>query len=262
MTATQTDQETSISLSKISKTFGDEVEALRRINLEVKPGEFISLIGSSGCGKTTLLRILAGLERPGSGEVKIFGKSPLDACRDSKIGIAFQQPALVESRTARKNVRLTLEVTGVTPKRSVEALLEKFGIGEFMDRYPHELSGGMRQRVNIACALVHDPEVLLLDEPFGALDELTREVLGEWLSSILREGQQTGVLVTHSVDEAVMLSDRIVVLSPRPGRIARVVDIPFAQPRSRKLRSQPEFLERVAEIRELLYAVTEQEGPA
>lgn len=256
MAVSSTDPAPSISLKNISKSFGNEVEALRDIHLAVQPGEFVSLIGSSGCGKTTLLRILAGLEQPSIGRVHIFDNTPREACRLARIGIAFQQPALVESRTARRNVYLTLEVTGVTPKRSVESLLEKFGIGEFMDRYPHELSGGMRQRVNIACALVHDPEVLLLDEPFGALDELTRELLGEWLSGILREGKQTGVLVTHSVDEAVMLSDRIVVLSPRPGRIAKIVDIPFPQPRSRTLRSNPEFLKQVAEIRELLYSVT------
>ena len=126
-----------------------------------------------------------------------------------------------------------------------------------MDAYPHELSGGMRQRANIACALVHDPSLVLLDEPFGALDELTRELLGEWLSSILHKSEQTAVLITHSVDEAVMLADRIVLLLPRPGRISEIIDVPFAQPRSRELRTNHEFLEMVSNVRKKLYAITE-----
>ncbi|MFP4281841.1 MAG: ABC transporter ATP-binding protein [Opitutales bacterium] len=228
------------------------------LDLEIAQGEFVAFIGPSGCGKTTLLRILAGLEAATSGSVEILGKTPKEACREAEIGVAFQRPALVESRTARRNVQLSLEITGASPRRSVESLLTQFGIGDFMDHYPYELSGGMQQRVNIACALVHNPEVILLDEPFGALDELTRESLGEWLSGVLREGQQTGILITHSVDEAVMLADRVFVLSARPGKIAEVFDIPFEQPRSRTLRSSPEFLQRVSEVRTSLYAVTER----
>jgi NitT/TauT family transport system ATP-binding protein len=246
----------------LCKTFGTSVEALRDIDLCIEEGEFVAFIGPSGCGKTTLLRILAGLERSSSGSVQILGDWPDEACRKAQIGVAFQRPALVESRTARENVRLTLEITKATPKRSVEELLEKFGIGEFMDNYPHELSGGMQQRVNIACALVHDPKVLLLDEPFGALDELTREKLGEWLSRLLKEEKRTGILITHSVDEAVHLSDRVIVLSAGPGQVHRIIDIPIPQPRSRSLRGSEDFLKRVAEVRRELYAATEKESPA
>ncbi len=245
-----------VSITHLTKTYGETVEALRTINLDIRPGEFVSLIGPSGCGKTSLLRIIADLEAATKGSVLIHGEPPAAACRRARLGVAFQQPALVESRSARRNVALTLEITGVKPRRSVEDLLRRFGIGDFMDRYPHELSGGMRQRVNIACALVHDPRVLLLDEPFGALDELTRDSLGEWLSGILRADGQTAVLVTHSVDEAVMLSDRVVILSPRPGRIAEIIDVPFPQPRRRLVRTDPDFLRLVATVREKLYAVT------
>lgn len=241
--------------------FGTSVEALRDVNLTIKEGEFVAFIGPSGCGKTTLLRILAGLERASGGSVQILGNAPEEACRQSQIGVAFQRPALVESRTARENVRLTLEITKASPNRSVEELLEKFGIGAFMDHYPHELSGGMQQRVNIACALVHDPKVLLVDEPFGALDELTREKLGEWLSRLLREEKRTGILITHSVDEAVHLSDRVIILSAGPGRIHRVIDIPLPQPRLRALRNDEGFLKLVAEVRRELYTATEKGSP-
>jgi NitT/TauT family transport system ATP-binding protein len=250
-----------VSVFNLCKSFGTSVEALRDVNLQIKEGEFTAFIGPSGCGKTTLLRILAGLETASSGEVQILGNTPEAACRKSQVGVAFQRPALVESRTARENVRLTLEITKARPNRSVEELLEKFGIGQFMDSYPHELSGGMQQRVNIACALVHDPKVLLLDEPFGALDELTREKLGEWLIHLLKEEKRTGILITHSVDEAVYLSDRVIVLSAGPGRIHRIVDIPIPQPRSRSIRSEETFLKLVAEVRRDLYAATEQESP-
>jgi len=250
-----------VSVANLCKTFGTSVEALRDIDLNIEEGEFVAFIGPSGCGKTTLLRILAGLERASGGSVKILGSWPEDACRKSQIGVAFQRPALVESRTARENVQLTLEITRVSPNQSVEELLEKFGLAEFMDRYPHELSGGMQQRVNIACALVHNPEVLLLDEPFGALDELTREKLGEWLSRLLKEEKRTGILITHSVDEAVHLSDRVVILSAGPGKIHRTIDIPIPQPRSRSLRGDESFLKRVAEVRRELYAATEKGNP-
>ena len=246
-----------MTATHLSKSFDGNIEALRDVDLAIERGEFVALVGPSGCGKTTLLRIMAGLERPSKGKVSVFGVSPEEACRGSQVGVAFQQPALLDSRTARRNVALSLEVTGAQPQRSVEDLLQQFGLGDFMDAYPHELSGGMRQRANIACALVHDPSLVLLDEPFGALDELTRELLGEWLSSILHKSEQTAVLITHSVDEAVMLADRIVLLLPRPGRISEIIDVPFAQPRSRELRTNHEFLEMVSNVRKKLYAITE-----
>ncbi|MGF1530838.1 MAG: ABC transporter ATP-binding protein [Puniceicoccaceae bacterium] len=247
-----------VSTLRLSKSFGDTVEALRDVDLTIAKGEFVALIGPSGCGKTTLLRILSGLEQPSSGRINIFGNTPEEACRRSAIGVAFQQPALVDSRTARQNVRLTLEITGTTPNHTIEDLLERFGLGNFMDSYPHELSGGMKQRVNIACALIHDPQLLLLDEPFGALDELTREQLGGWLSGILQAEGQTAVLVTHSVDEAVLLADRIVILSPRPGRISEIVSVPFPQPRSRSIRQDRAFLDLVSVVRQKLYRITEE----
>lgn len=251
-----------VSVCNVSKSYGGKVHALAQIDLDIAKGEFVAFIGPSGCGKTTLLRILAGLEPATEGSVRILGQSPAAACKQGQIGVAFQQAALVPSRTARKNVQLSLEITGAKPERSIESLLTQFGIGAFMDNYPHELSGGMQQRVNIACALVHNPSLILLDEPFGALDELTRESLGEWLSGILRDGAQTGVLITHSVDEAVMLADRVVMLAPRPGTIAEIVEIPFEQPRKRSLRSDPAFLQLVSQIRNRLYTISEPENNA
>ena len=257
MHASDTSSGGAIIATHLSKSFDGNIEALRDVDLAIERGEFVALVGPSGCGKTTLLRIMAGLERPSNGQVSVFGVSPEEACRSAQVGVAFQQPALLDSRTARRNVALSLEVTGIQPQRRVEDLLIQFGLGDFMDAYPHELSGGMRQRANIACALVHDPSLVLLDEPFGALDELTRELLGEWLSSILHKSEQTAVLITHSVDEAVMLADRIVLLLPRPGRISEIIDVPFAQPRSRELRTNHEFLEMVSNVRKKLYAITE-----
>ena len=245
-----------IELRAIEKTFGKDVVALEKVDIEVEEGEFVSLIGPSGCGKTTLLRIVAGLEEPTAGLVSINGSSPQEACRQHKIGLAFQRPALVPSRTALKNVRLTLEITGDEDAMSPEALLEEFGLEDFVDRYPHQLSGGMQQRVNIACALVHNPEILLLDEPFGSLDELTRETMGAWLSGILEKASKTVILVTHSVDEAVTLSDRVIVLSPRPGRIEEILDIAeFSEPGSK---TDEIYLSETARVRDSLYRVMKE----
>lgn len=209
-----------IGLEKVSKQYGASVAALESVDLAIEEGEFVSIIGSSGCGKTTLLRIVSGLEPPTMGTVTVCGGTPMEACRRREIGVAFQRPALVPSRTALANVRLTLDVVGENGALSPESLLDEFGLVGFFDHYPHQLSGGMQQRVNIACALVHQPKILLLDEPFGALDEITRESMVRWLSGILDGVGRTVILVTHSVDEAVTLSDRVVVMSAGPGSIA------------------------------------------
>ena len=211
----------------------------------------MALLGPSGCGKTTLLRILAGLEGASQGEILIEGIPGGQARARREIGVAFQRAALVPSRTALENVRLTLEVCGGEGALDPEALLREFGLGSFLNHYPHQLSGGMQQRVNIACALVHRPRLVLLDEPFGALDELTRESMGAWLSRVLADTRQTCVLVTHSVEEAVALSDRVAVFSGRPGRIVSQLDI--ALPRPRPPRIDPNFSREAERVRLALY---------
>ncbi len=245
-----------IEFSQINKQFGD-VQALRGVSLTVQDGEFVTLIGPSGCGKTTMLRIAAGLEEPTGGTVLINGDTPKNACRQHQIGVAFQRPALLASRSALRNVRMTLEITGRAGALSPDDLLTDFGLGDFHHHYPHQLSGGMQQRVNIAAALVHDPAILLLDEPFGALDELTRESMGEWLGDVLNRSAKTVIFVTHSVEEATILSDRVVVLSARPGRIAEVIDIGLPRPRSRAFRTDENFLREVASVRSALYRAVE-----
>ncbi|MGJ3241900.1 MAG: ABC transporter ATP-binding protein [Opitutales bacterium] len=247
-----------IDIRQGGKTFTGGTVALEAIDLMVQPGEFVALIGPSGCGKTTLLRLMAGLEAATTGTVNIHGQTPRQACREHAIGVAFQRPALVPSRSARDNVRMTLEITGEGNALDPDRLLRDFGLGDFPDAYPHQLSGGMQQRVNIACALVHNPKLLLLDEPFGALDELTRESMAGWLAGVLQKTGQTAVLVTHSIDEAVILSDRVVVLSPRPGRIAEV--IPVDLPRPRTERTQPDFLAAITQVRAALNTVMTTES--
>lgn len=245
-----------IEFQQVSKQFG-QVEALEEVSLTVKDGEFVSLIGPSGCGKTTMLRIAAGLELTSGGEVQVNGDTPGNACRQHQIGVAFQRPALLASRSALSNVRMTLEITGMEGALSPDDLLTDFGLGGFHHHYPHQLSGGMQQRVNIAAALVHDPAILLLDEPFGALDELTREAMGEWLGGVLSRSAKTVIFVTHSVEEATILSDRVVVLSARPGRIAEIIDVGLPRPRSRSFRTDENFLREVARVRSSLYRAVE-----
>jgi len=245
-----------IEFSHISKRFGD-VEALQDVSLTIPDGEFVTLIGPSGCGKTTMLRIAAGLEAPSAGRVLVNGDTPENACRQHQIGVAFQRPALLASRTALRNVRMTLEITGRDGALSPDELLTDFGLGEFHHHYPHQLSGGMQQRVNIAAALVHNPAILLLDEPFGALDELTRESMGEWLGGVLSRSAKTVIFVTHSVEEATILSDRVVVLSARPGRISEVIEIELPRPRSKAFRTDENFLREVARVRSSLYQAVE-----
>ncbi len=241
-----------IDFAHVTKRFG-QVTALDNVSLNVNAGEFVSLIGPSGCGKTTLLRMVAGLEETTAGEVSVNGNPPAVACRNHEVGVAFQRPALVDSRTALSNVKLTLEITGQANSLAPDQLLHDFGLGDFLHHYPHQLSGGMQQRVNIAAALVHNPPILLMDEPFGALDELTREAMAEWLGGVLQQSPKTVLFVTHSVEEATILSDRVVVFSPRPGRIAEILTINLPRPRTKAVRTHADFLQEIARVREALY---------
>jgi len=246
-----------IRIDGLNKSFG-AVPVLEAIDLDLAEGEFLTLLGPSGCGKTTLLRILAGLETAWEGTVAIDGAPVAEARRRQEIGIAFQRAALLPSRTALRNVQLTLEVCHRSGVFDPERLLREFGLGDFLHHYPHQLSGGMQQRVNIAAAIVHHPRLLLLDEPFGALDELTREALWAWLAQLLLVTRQTAVLVTHSVEEAVTLSDRVAVLSARPGRIHALLHVNLPRPRTGRL--DEAFAQEVTRVRRALYAAVEAGG--
>ncbi|MCH4239547.1 MAG: ABC transporter ATP-binding protein [Oscillospiraceae bacterium] len=231
---------------------GEDVPALSDVNLSVAKGEFISLLGPSGCGKTTLLRIIADLLQPTSGKIQVAGETPHEVRMQKKYGIVFQSPVLYDWRTVRRNIRLPLEIMKL-PKQEQEArvnhMLELVGLTEFGDHYPFELSGGMQQRVGIARALAINPEILLMDEPFSALDEFTKEKLHEDLLRIWRKTNKTIVFVTHNIAESVFLSDRVCVLSPHPGRLSAIVDITLPRPRTAEVRSLPEFSQLVAKIR-------------
>ena len=237
---------------------GTETVALRDASLQVNQGEFISLIGPSGCGKTTLLRLIADLVSPTSGELTVMGKMPRQARLDRDYGYVFQAPALLEWRNIRKNVLLPLEVMRFQrqerEKRARE-LLELVGLGDFQDQYPWQLSGGMQQRVSIARALAFDPRLLLMDEPFGALDEITRETMNQELLRIWTRTKKTIMFVTHSISEAVFLSSRIVVMTPRPGKIEKVIPVDLPYPRGPETRESPRFFELAAEVREALREV-------
>jgi NitT/TauT family transport system ATP-binding protein len=247
-----------VVMERVTKSFGSR-RVLGPIQIEIGEGEVVAWIGASGCGKTTLLRILAGLELPTEGRVTIGETSAREACRRQEIGVAFQRPALVPSRTALRNVEMTLEVCRRPEVLDPQRLLRDFGLEAFVQHYPHQLSGGMQQRVNIACAMVHHPRLLLLDEPFGALDELTRASMSAWLANVLLSTRQTAVLVTHSVEEAVILSDRIFIFS-RSGRIAEIHPVKF---RGRKSDiNEEDLLREVARIRTSLHRVLEAEKGA
>jgi NitT/TauT family transport system ATP-binding protein len=245
-----------VSLRNVSKSFGaGGVHALESIDLDVSPGELVSLIGPSGCGKSTLLRIVGDLVDPTAGEVVVNGKSGRQARRDRDYGIVFQDPVLYDWRTVAKNISLPLELLGwERPKRAlrVQELLELVELRGFGDHHPWQLSGGMQQRVSIARALSFSPALLLMDEPFGALDEMTRERLNAELLRIWEQSRATILFVTHSISEAVFLSTRVVVMSRRPGRIAAIVAIDLPQPRTADTREEPRFFELVTEVRDRL----------
>jgi NitT/TauT family transport system ATP-binding protein len=245
-----------VRIENVTKTFPQgNVTALQDIELELVPGEFVSLIGPSGCGKSTLLRVIGDLVEPTAGSVTVNGKSARQARNDGDYGIVFQDAVLFDWRTVAKNIALPLEMLGWERGRRrarVGEMLELVELGGFADHHPWQLSGGMQQRVAIARALAFEPALLLMDEPFGALDEMTRERLNLELLSIWETTGSTVVFVTHSIAEAVFLSSRVVVMSPRPGRIAGTIDIDLPYPRTAETRDAPRFFELVTAVRELL----------
>ena len=248
-----------VRLAGVEKVFpvkdGEPTVALTGIDFEVGQREFISLIGPSGCGKSTLLRAVGDLIPVTEGTVEVNGKPAHQARLDREYGMVFQAPVLFDWRTVEANVRLPLEVTGY-PKGQrqelVDQKLELVELGNFAKHYPHQLSGGMQQRVAIARALALQPSLLLMDEPFGALDEMTRERLNSELLDIWSETRTTVIFVTHSIPEAVFLSSRVVVMSPRPGRIAETIDIDLPYPRDEQTREEDRYYELVTEVREAL----------
>jgi len=246
-----------VSLRAVGRTFaGGEVVALDNVDLEIEPGEFVSLIGPSGCGKSTLLRIVGDLIRASSGDVVVNGKSAHQARLDGDYGIVFQDAVLYDWRTVARNIALPLELAGWDRGRRdarVKEMLDLVELTGFEKRHPWELSGGMQQRVAIARALSFSPALLLMDEPFGALDEMTRERLNGELLRIWQETGSTVVFVTHSIAEAVFLSTRVVVMSPRPGRITDVIHVDLPHPRTFETREEPRFFELVTQVRESLH---------
>lgn len=243
-------------LGKIFAHKTGDVVALTGVDLTVEAGEFVSLIGPSGCGKSTLLRLIADLDPATSGELEVFGKSAHQARLDQDYGIAFQQAGLLPWRTVAGNIDLPLQLHGISRTERaarVAELAELVGLTEFINSYPDQLSGGMQQRVAIARALAERPRLLLMDEPFGALDEMTREYLQSELTRIAAETGAAVVFVTHSIPEAVFLSDRVVVMSPRPGRITDILTIELGDARTEALRESPEYFERVTAVREALH---------
>jgi NitT/TauT family transport system ATP-binding protein len=259
---------TAVRIAGVSKVFNagsaDRVDALVDISLDVALGAFVSLIGPSGCGKSTLLRLVADLIQPTSGSILVNGKPARQARLDQDYGMAFQQSGLFEWRSVQKNIELPLELKGWdrTRRRSRSAeLLALVKLEQFAKHMPWQLSGGMQQRVAIARALAANPPLLLMDEPFGALDEMTREHMQGELLQIRNETGTTIVFVTHSIPEAVYLSDRVVVMSPRPGRISEIVDVGLGAQRGEDTREDAMFFKRITEVREALRGIEHAGGP-
>ena len=253
------DRSIMVELSNVYKVFGESgigVTALQDISLTIEQGEFISIVGPSGCGKSTLLRIIADLVPPTHGTVRVNGKTPQQARLDRDYGFVFQAPTLLEWRTVLKNVELPLEVMETTGKGDWRSralkMLEMVGLKDFQNHYPWQLSGGMQQRAPIARALAFDPSLLLMDEPFGALDEFTRERMNLELLDIWQKTHKTLIFITHSIPEAVFLSSRVVVMTPRPGKIAAVIPIDLPYPRTFETRESDRYFELVTRVRETL----------
>ncbi|GAB3126919.1 ABC transporter ATP-binding protein [Glaciibacter psychrotolerans] len=251
-----------VDVTEVSRIFtgkkGASVAALDNVSLTVNPGEFVSLIGPSGCGKSTLMRLIADLDTPTSGTIEVFGQSARQARLNQSYGIAFQQAGLLPWRTVAGNIELPLELHGVAkPARKARSaeLLDLVGLSDFAHHYPDQLSGGMQQRVAIARSLAESPRLLLMDEPFGALDEMTRERMQNELVRICGETGAAVVFVTHSIPEAVFLSDRVVVMSPRPGRIRDILSVRLGETgeRGENLREESSFFQAVSQVRELLH---------
>jgi NitT/TauT family transport system ATP-binding protein len=247
-----------VELRGVEKTYrraGRETHALDPIDLTIRAGEFLAIVGPSGCGKSTLLRIVAGLHLASAGEARVAGR--IVDRPQTDLGVVFQSPVLLDWRTALDNVLVQVELRGLDPRayrdRALK-LLEQVGLAEFADRYPHELSGGMRQRVAIARALIHDAPLLLMDEPFGALDALTREQMRLDLEALWLATRKTVLFITHSIDEAVLLADRVVVMSPRPGRIERVFEPALPRPRGLEARRAREFSDTSQAITDIFLA--------
>ena len=249
-----------VVVDRVTKTFltrDASVEAIREASLEIGEHEFVTLIGPSGCGKSTLLRIIGGLIEPTTGTIAVRGRSPLEAQRTKDIGFVFQQPALLPWRTVAHNVELPFQLnTGAQTDRlcSTEEILALVGLGQFANAHPYQLSGGMQQRVAIARALIFDPALLLMDEPFGALDEITRAGMRYELLRIWGETRKTVLFVTHSIPEAIILSDRVVVMSPRPGEIREIIEVTLPRPRNEDMESAPDFVRLADRLRHLLRA--------
>jgi NitT/TauT family transport system ATP-binding protein len=249
-----------IDLAHVTRTFemrGQQIQAMRDVSLYCAAGSFTALIGPSGCGKSTLLRIIAGLERPDEGTVLIGGATPKEKCRTGALGVAFQDPALLPWRTVRQNIGLPLQVLkrrAADARDRIDRLIGLVGLEGFEDAHPGQLSGGMRQRVALARTLVTDPSVLLMDEPFGALDQILRRSMNIELQRIWMDGRATTLLVTHGIDEAIFLADRVVVMRRNPGRIARSFEIRFQRPRLPELFTSAEFHELQDEVAAHLYA--------
>ena len=259
-----------VSIDQVGMHFSGErdVVALDDVTFDIAAGEFVAIVGPSGCGKSTLLRIVSGLQEPTSGTVTVHGKTPNQARADVEFGFVFQNPVLFPWLRATGNVLLPDRILGSRSpthgpgtKELARRLLRDVGLEGFEDHYPSQMSGGMRQRVALARALIYEPSTLLMDEPFGALDEFTRDRLNLQLLEVWRDARSTVMFVTHSIQEAVFLADRVVVMSPRPGRVARVATVPFERPRALELRYEPEFAALAGELRALLEIPTD-DAPA